>query len=54
MGGGFWDAMRDFIRRTMIDQGTVDASDLLLWKPADTPEEAIRLIDQARAGAPGA
>jgi len=54
MGGGFWDAMRDFIRRTMIDQGTVDASDLLLWKPANTPEEAIRLIDQARAGAPGA
>ena len=47
MGGGFWDAMRDFVRRTMIDQATIDASDLDLAQPAATPDEALRLV---RAG----
>jgi len=44
MGGGFWDAMREFVRRTMIDQATIDASDLELAQPAATPEEALRLV----------
>jgi uncharacterized protein (TIGR00730 family) len=44
MGGGFWDAMRDFVRRTMIDQGTIAASDLDLASPADTAAEALRLV----------
>jgi uncharacterized protein (TIGR00730 family) len=47
MGGGFWDAMRDFVRRTMIDQATIDASDLELAQPAATPEEALRLVQAA-------
>ena len=46
MGGGFWDAMRDFVRRTMIDQATIDASDLDLAQPADTPDEALRLVQR--------
>ena len=44
MGGGFWDAMREFVRRTMIDEATIDASDLELAQPAVTPEEALRLV----------
>jgi uncharacterized protein (TIGR00730 family) len=44
MGGGFWDAMREFVRRTMIDEATIDASDLQLASPATTPEEALRLV----------
>jgi uncharacterized protein (TIGR00730 family) len=44
MGGGFWDAMRDFVRRTMIDQGTIGAEDLDLARPADTAAEALRLV----------
>ena len=50
-GGGFWDAMRDFVRRTMIDQATIDASDLDLAQPADTPDEALRAV-QRGTGAP--
>jgi predicted Rossmann-fold nucleotide-binding protein len=44
MGGDFWDHMRDFIRRTMIEGGTIDESDLTLIRPARTPEEALRLV----------
>ena len=47
MGGGFWDAMREFVRRTMIDQATIDAADLDLAQPAETPEEALRLVQAA-------
>jgi uncharacterized protein (TIGR00730 family) len=48
MGGDFWEHMRDFIRRTMIDQGTIDASDLALAQPARTVEEALRLVREAQ------
>ena len=44
MGGGFWDAMREFVRRTMVDQATIDASDLDLARPAATPEEALQIV----------
>jgi uncharacterized protein (TIGR00730 family) len=44
IGGGFWEHMREFVRRTMIDLGTIDESELALARPADTPEEALRLI----------
>ena len=47
MGGDFWDQMRSFIRRIMIDQGTIDLADLDLAQPANTPEEALRLVEQA-------
>ena len=47
MGGDFWDAMRDFVRRTMIDQATIDAADLELAQPAATPDEALRLVQAA-------
>jgi hypothetical protein len=45
MGGDFWEQMRDFVRRTMIDVGTIDESDLALAKPAHTPEEAVRIVE---------
>ena len=44
MGGVFWEHMRDFIRHSMFDQGTIDESDLALTQPAHTPEEALRLV----------
>src|SRR5262245_8871796 len=47
MGGDFWEEMRGFVRRTMIDQATIDASDLDLAQPAATPEEALRLVELA-------
>jgi uncharacterized protein (TIGR00730 family) len=44
MGGDFWESMREFVHRTMIDEGTIDASDLELAQPAYTPDEAVRLV----------
>jgi len=48
MGGDFWEEMRGFIGRTMVDGGTIDASDLDLWRPAASPEEALRIVEQGR------
>jgi hypothetical protein len=47
MGGEFWEHLRNFIRDTLIAEATIDASDLELARPAQTPEEAVRLV---RAG----
>jgi uncharacterized protein (TIGR00730 family) len=55
MGGDFWEHLRDFIRRTLVDQGTIDETDLALAQPAHTPAEALRLIEQGiRSGRLGA
>jgi predicted Rossmann-fold nucleotide-binding protein len=50
MGGDFWERIRDFIRATMVDQGTIDASDPTLARPATTPEEALRLVREGVHG----
>jgi predicted Rossmann-fold nucleotide-binding protein len=41
---------RERIRGTMVDQGTIDASDLTLAGPATTPEEAPRLVREGVRG----
>jgi uncharacterized protein (TIGR00730 family) len=51
MGGHFWEHMRNFIRRTMVDQGTIDADELDLVGHAETPEQAVAII-QATCGWP--
>ena len=51
MGGDFWERLRSFIGSTLVDQGTIDASDLALAQPARTPEEAVRIVREARRGA---
>ena len=49
MGEEFWQHMRDFIGRTLVAAGTIDPADLQLWRPAVTAEEAVRLVNEARA-----
>jgi predicted Rossmann-fold nucleotide-binding protein len=51
MGGEFWDHMREFIRTTLVGEGTIDPSDIELAKPAKTPEEAVRLIREGMRAA---
>jgi hypothetical protein len=51
MGGAFWEAMRDFVRRTLIEEGTIDTADLALAQAAATPADAVRIIREAQ-GAP--
>jgi uncharacterized protein (TIGR00730 family) len=44
MGGNFWDHLRTFLRETLVDEGTIDASDIELVQRADTPEQAVQII----------
>jgi uncharacterized protein (TIGR00730 family) len=48
MGQEFWEHMRDFIRQTLIPEGTIDEADLALWRLATTAQEAVRLVGEAR------
>ena len=47
MGGHFWEHLREFIRVTLVDGGTIDEFDLDLATPAQTPEDAVRIIREA-------
>jgi uncharacterized protein (TIGR00730 family) len=44
MGGGYWDSLREFIRETLVNQGTVDPGDMDLVRRAGTVDEAVSLI----------
>ena len=46
MGGTFWRNLRDFLRSTLVREGTIDEIDLELARPAATAEEAVRIIDE--------
>ncbi len=47
MGGEFWQHMREFIRGTMIAEGTIGPEDLDLIQPAGNVDEALRIISRA-------
>lgn len=44
MGSQFWQPLRDFIRQTLIVEGTIDTGDLDLVHVTDSPEEAVDII----------
>ncbi len=44
MGNAFWRHLRDFIEKSLMVEGTIDAEDLDLIQPTDSIEEAIRII----------
>ncbi len=46
MGSQFWQPMRDFIRQTLIVEGTIATGDLDLVHVTDSPEEAVDVINQ--------
>lgn len=49
MGGSFWQSLREFIRNTLLAEGTISADDLNLVHLADSVEEAITVIKQGQA-----
>ncbi len=53
MGSDFWGEMRNFIRGTLVAEGTISPEDLELLYVTDSPEEAIAYIRDgvARAAA---
>jgi uncharacterized protein (TIGR00730 family) len=44
LGNEYWEHLRSFIRRTMIDEGTISREDLELVTLADSPEQAVERI----------
>jgi uncharacterized protein (TIGR00730 family) len=48
MGRDFWHELDDFIRRSLLPQGTISRDDLNLFKATDDPEEAVKIVDTFR------
>jgi uncharacterized protein (TIGR00730 family) len=44
MGRPFWERLREFVRGTLVSEGTIDARELDLIQVTDDVEEAVRLI----------
>ena len=44
MGGDFWKRLGDFIRNTLLTEGTISPSDVDLIHPTDSVERAIKII----------
>ncbi len=53
MGGDFWKHLHDFVRSSLVAEGTVSESDLDLFHSTDDPDEAIEIIKRHRAKQPG-
>lgn len=49
MGVEFWQPMADFMRETLVTRGTIGKSDIHLWSPTDSVDEATALIIEAVA-----
>jgi hypothetical protein len=42
----FWEKLRDFIRGTLLSEGTISASDLSLIHLTDSVERTVEIIKQ--------
>ena len=45
LGGEFWTEMEEFLRNSMLSEGTINESELNLISVAKTPEHALELIE---------
>ncbi|MGD9141569.1 MAG: TIGR00730 family Rossman fold protein [bacterium] len=48
MGNDFWGHLRNFIKNSLIAEGTVNEQDLDLFQSTDDPEEAVSIIKRHR------
>jgi uncharacterized protein (TIGR00730 family) len=44
LGRDYWEHMREFVRRAMIEEGTIDPWELDLVSVTDSPDEAVEII----------
>jgi len=49
-GSAYWKGLVEWLSRTVVAEGKIDAKDLLLFKVTDDPAEATRLVIEAREG----
>jgi uncharacterized protein (TIGR00730 family) len=51
MGKAFWTPLVDYLRQSLLANGTIDAADVSRWIVTDSPEEAVATIrDRAMNG----
>ena len=48
-GRAYWEGMVEWLSRTVAGAGNIDAADLTLFHVTDDPEEAVRIVLDARA-----
>lgn len=48
-GRAYWEGMVEWLSRTVAGAGNIDAADLTLFHLTDDPEEAVRIVLDARA-----
>jgi hypothetical protein len=48
MGKDYWSGMVEWLRRTVVSEGKIDARDLLLFHVTDDPADATRIVIEAR------
>jgi uncharacterized protein (TIGR00730 family) len=48
-GRAYWEGMVDWLSRTVAGAGNIDPADLTLFHVTDDPEEAVRIVLEARA-----
>jgi uncharacterized protein (TIGR00730 family) len=51
-GSAYWGGLVDWLTRTVAEERKINATDLLLFNVTDEPEEAARLVIEARAEKP--
>lgn len=49
MGRAFWEPLNDFVRKSLIEGGTISPEDIDLVTVTDDPDEAIAIIARAEA-----
>jgi hypothetical protein len=51
-GGAYWAGLVEWLARTVAEQGKINPTDLLLFRVTDDPEEAARIVIEARREKP--
>jgi uncharacterized protein (TIGR00730 family) len=51
-GKDYWSGLVDWLTRTVAEENKINRTDLLLFRVTDDPEEAARLVIEARAERP--
>ena len=46
VGRKFWGGMVDWFKKVLVEQAMIAEDDLELFNLVDTPEEAVRVIDE--------
>ncbi len=47
LGNSYWNGLLDWLRETMLSEGKISAPDIELLHVADSPEEAVAIVERA-------